>query len=70
MKRLYNQCDEWLRNLSRGQYTVFLGVSGSVGVLVAGLLVNQELFIVQALTMVLVMFGLECAFGLHQKTEE
>ena len=70
VKRLYNRSDEWLRGLSRRQYAVFLGVSTSVGVLVAGLLVSGELPLVQALMMALVMFGLECVFGLHQTTEE
>ena len=70
VKRLYNHIDEWLKGLSRGQYAVFLGVSGGVGVLIAGLLFSEELLLVQALAMALVMFGLECAFGLHQTTEE
>ena len=70
MKRLYDRCDVWLRGLSRRQYAVFFGASGGVGVLVAGLLVSAELPLVQALTMALVVFGLECVFGLHQPTEE
>ena len=70
VKRLYNRSDEWLSCLSRGPYAVFLGVSGGVGVLLAGLLVSEELLLVQALTIFLVMFGLEYTFGLHQTTEE
>jgi len=70
VKRLYGRCDEWLKSLSRGPYAGFLGASGGIGVLVAGLLVSGELFVVQALAMALVMFSLECVFGLHQTTEE
>ena len=70
VKRLYNRIDEQLRDLSRGPYAVFLGVSGGVGVLIAGLLLSAELLFAQAVTMALVLFGLEYAFGLHQTTEE
>ncbi|WP_227355159.1 hypothetical protein [Haladaptatus salinisoli] len=70
VKRLYNRTDEWLRGLSRVRYAIFLGTSGGVGVLAAGLLLGDEFFLVQALTMALVVFGLECAFGLHQTTDE
>jgi hypothetical protein len=69
MRRLYDRGDALLKNLSRGAYAVFLGASTGVGVLVAGLLVSRELLLVQALTVGLVMFGLECAFGLHQTTD-
>ncbi|WP_436345169.1 hypothetical protein [Natronorubrum sp. FCH18a] len=70
MKRLYNRTDEWLMDRSQGAYAVCLGVSAGVGVLVVGLLLGGEFILVQALTMALVMFGLEYAFGLHQTTEE
>ncbi|WP_135534812.1 hypothetical protein [Halostella pelagica] len=70
VKRLYNRSDEWLKGLSRGPYAVFLGISGGVGVLIAGLLVSKDLLLVQALTIALVMFSLEYAFGLHQTTDE
>lgn len=70
IKRIYNRTDEWLMDRSQGQYAVFLGMSGGVGVLVVGLLLGGEFVLVRALTMALVMFGLEFAFGLHQTTEE
>ncbi|ELY99547.1 hypothetical protein C481_14978 [Natrialba asiatica DSM 12278] len=55
---------------SRGQYAVFLEISAGTGVLVAGLPLGTELLLVRALTMALVMFGLERVFGLHQTTQE
>lgn len=70
VKRLYNRSDAWLRDLSRRAYAVFLGASGGVGVLIAGLLISRELLLVQAITITLVMFGLECVFGLHQPSDE
>ncbi|WP_345780918.1 hypothetical protein [Halosolutus gelatinilyticus] len=70
VKRLYNRSDEWVRGLSRGPYAIFLGASAGVGVLVVGLLLSEELLLVQALTMALVMSGLEYTFGLYQTTEE
>lgn len=66
MGRLYDAGDEWLRGLSRGQYAVVLGVSGEVGVLAVGLLLSGDLLVVQAVTMGLVLFGLEYAFGSFQ----
>ena len=69
VKRLYNRGDEWLKSRSRRAYAVFLGLSGGVGVLIAGLLMNGELLLGQALALACVMFGLECAFGLHQTTD-
>lgn len=56
--------------MSRGQYAVFLGLSGGVGILIAGLLLGEEFLLIQALAVALVIFGLECTFGLHQTTEE
>ncbi|WP_338730044.1 hypothetical protein [Haladaptatus sp. DJG-WS-42] len=47
-----------------------MGFSGGIGVLIAGLLLNTEFFLVQALTVAVVMFGLEYAFGLNQPTGE
>jgi len=35
-----------------------------------GLLLGKEFVFVEAITMALVMFGLECVFGLHQTTGE
>ncbi|MBZ6494973.1 hypothetical protein [Natrinema longum] len=69
-KRLYNRTDEWLLDRSQGEYAICLGVSVGVGVLVVGLLLGGKFLLVQALTMALVMFGLEYVFGLHQPTEE
>lgn len=70
VKYLYNRSDTWLKGLSRGKYAVFLGVSGGVGVLIAGLLLSDEFILIQALTVALVMFGLEYVFGLHQTSKE
>ena len=70
MKRLYNRVDEKTLGLSRGSYAVCLGVSGGAGVLVVGLLLKESVLIVQALTMALILFGLEYVFGLNQTTEE
>lgn len=69
VKRLYDRSDTWLRGLSQRSYAAFLGASAGSGVLIVGL-VAGELLLVQALTMALVMFGLECVFGIHQPTEE
>ncbi|MFD1571335.1 hypothetical protein [Halorubrum laminariae] len=62
-KRLYDRGDEWVRGLSRGRYAALLGASAAVGVLGFGLLSSGELLLVRALTMAVVMFGLEYAFG-------
>ena len=70
MRRLYNRVDEWLRGLSRVPYAFFLGTSAGAGVLLVGLLLGKEFVFVEAITMALVMFGLECVFGLHQTTGE
>ncbi|WP_267640553.1 hypothetical protein [Haloarchaeobius amylolyticus] len=69
MWHLYHRVDRWLRGLPRYQYALFFGLSGGVGVLLAGLLVSDEFLILQAGTMALVMFGLEAVFGLHQTGE-
>ncbi|PAU84075.1 hypothetical protein CK500_06470 [Halorubrum salipaludis] len=60
---LYERADEWARGLSRGRYAVLLGASSGGGVLAFGLLVSGDALLVRALTMSLVMFGLEYAFG-------
>ena len=70
VRRSYNRTDEWLKSLSQGQYGVVLGLSAGVGMLVMGLLIADELYLVRAITIALVMFGLEYVFGLHQTTEE
>ena len=69
VKRYYNQVDNWARDLSRARYAAFLGVSAAIGVLIVGLLLSQEFFLVQAVTMGVVMFALEFAFGKFQTTE-
>jgi len=69
IKRLYSRTDGWLRGLSRVPYAFVLGTSAGVGVLVVGLLLSKEFVFVEATTMALVTFGLECVFGLHQTTE-
>lgn len=70
VKRLYDRTDKWLRGLSRVPYAVFLGTSAGIGVFVVGLPLSKEFVFVEAVTMALVVFGLECVFGLHQMTEE
>jgi hypothetical protein len=69
LKRFYGRIDTWARALSQTQYAVFLGLSGGIGVLLAGLAFTQELLVVQALAMALVMVTLEYTFGLHHSTE-
>ncbi|ELY65679.1 hypothetical protein [Natrinema versiforme] len=69
VNRLYDRSDTWLRGLSQRSYAAFLGAATGLGVLVIGL-VTGELLLVRALTMALVMFGLESAFGLWQTTDE
>ncbi|OAQ53378.1 hypothetical protein HTG_07825 [Natrinema mahii] len=63
VKRLYKRSDTWLRGLSRRRYAAVLGLITGIGVLATGFLLSRELLLVQALTMAVVMFGLECAFG-------
>ncbi len=60
---LYDRVDGWARGLSRGRYAALLGGSAGVGVLAVGLVLNGDLLVVRALTMALVMFGLEYTFG-------
>jgi hypothetical protein len=69
IKRLYSRADSWLRGLSRVPYAFVLGTSAGGGVLVVGLLLSKEFVFVEAITMALVTFGLECVFGLHQTAE-
>jgi len=59
---LYNRADEWARGLSRGRYAALLGASPGVGVLAVGLALSGDVLLVRALTMALVMFGLEYTF--------
>lgn len=68
-KRIYNQVDRWAGDLSRTRYAVLLGASAVIGVLIVGLLLSQELYLVRSLTMGVVMFALEVAFGKFQTTE-
>lgn len=70
MKRLYDRVDRWVRTLSQGQYATFLGLSGGLGVLIAGLAISRELRLLQAVTMAVVMFVLEFKFGLHNSSAE
>ncbi|RXK52064.1 hypothetical protein EAF64_04045 [Halorientalis pallida] len=66
MKNLYDSLDEWIRGLSQERCAVLLAVSRGLGVLGVGLLLFAERFLLRALTMALVLFGLEYTFGLHQ----
>mgnify|MGYP000480615682 CR=1 FL=1 len=70
VKRLYNRSDARLRSLSQSWYAVFLGAAGGTGVLIAGLVISAELLVVQAVTMAVVLFGLEYTFGLHQRSDD
>lgn len=70
VKALYNRADDWAKGLSRASYAALLGLSAGIGVLVVNLLLSVEFALIQALTMALVMFSLECVFGIHQTTEE
>lgn len=70
VKHLYSRVDTWLRGLPQGAYAVFYGAAGGVGVLLVGLLLSQELLVVQALMMALVLFSLELVFGINQPTTE
>ena len=69
VRRVYNQADHWARDLSRARYAALLGASAAIGVLIVGLLLSQEFYLVQSLTMGVVMFALEFAFGKFQTTE-
>ena len=70
LRRQYNRVDKWARNLSHARYAALLGASSAVGVLVIGLLLSEDLLLVQALSMGVVMFALEVTFGTFQMTEE
>ncbi len=69
VKRLYNRSDAWLQGLPQGKYAAFLGLAGGVGILIAGYLLSDEFILIQALTMAVVLFSMEYAFGLHQTAE-
>jgi hypothetical protein len=69
VRRIFNYADQWARGLSRARYAVFLGASAAIGVLVVGGLLSEQLYLVQAFTMGVVMFALEYAFGKVQTTE-
>jgi hypothetical protein len=68
VRRLFNQIDQWARDLSRARYAVFLGASAAFGVLVVGLRLSEKLYVVQALTMGFVMLILEYGFGKFQES--
>ena len=69
VRQYFYQADQWARNLSRGRYAILLGASAAIGVLIVGLLLGQEFYVLQALTMGIVLFALEYAFGKYQSTE-
>jgi len=69
VRRLFKQVDQWARGLSRARYAGLLGASAAFGVLIVGLLLSEEWYIVQALTMGFVMLALEYAFGKFQMEE-
>jgi len=63
------QVDRWARDLSRTRYAVLLGASAAIGVLVVSFLLFQEFLLLRALTMGVVMFGMEYAFGAFQRPD-
>lgn len=63
------QADRWASGLSRTRYAVLLGASASIGVLAVGFLLSQTLFLLRALTIGVVMFGLEYTFEEFQTTD-
>ncbi|WP_018256635.1 hypothetical protein [Halomicrobium katesii] len=67
--RLYDRVDAWLRDLSRVPYAAILGTATGLGVLVVGAVLGSGLLVGQAVTMAVVVFGLECVFGLYQTDE-
>ncbi|WP_049982721.1 hypothetical protein [Halorubrum sp. BV1] len=67
---LYDRGDGWVRDLSRGRYAALLGASAAVGVLGVGVLVDGEVLLARALTMALVMFGLEYTFGAFRPSDD
>ncbi len=69
VRRLFRRADQWARGLSRTRYAALLGASAAIGVLTVGLLISQEVLLVQALTMGGVMFALEVTFGQFQGTD-
>ena len=69
-KGLYDRGDEWVRELSRGRYAALLGASAAVGVLGVGVALNGEILLARALTMALVMFGLEYTFGAFRPSDD
>lgn len=70
VRRLYRRVDQWARDLSQPRYAVLLGASSAIGVLTIGLLISEDVLLVQALTIGVVMFTLEAAFGKFQAAEE
>jgi len=69
-KGLYDSGDGWVRGLSRGRYAALLGASAAVGVLGVGVLLNGEILLARALTMALVMFGLEYTFEAFRPSDD
>ena len=70
LKRFYSRTDAWLRDLSRGPYAVFIGISAGLSMLAVSLLVGAEFPYARALTMALVFFSLEYVTGAWQKNAE
>ena len=65
-----NQADRWARGLSNTWYAVLLGASAAIGLLAVGFLLSQEFLLVRALTIGVVMFGLEYTFEAFQTTDD
>jgi hypothetical protein len=52
------------------RYAALLGACAALGVFIVGLLLDEELYLVQASSMALVMFALEYGLGRFQRTDE
>lgn len=69
MKRLnkfFKDVDERVRDLSHRSYSTMIGVMAGLGVISMGPIINNELRIIQAVTVGLVVAGLEQLLGKWQ----
>ena|GEM_PF-486802 len=70
IRQLFGRADQWARGLSRLRYAVLLGASAATGVLIVGLVLSAELYVLQAVTMGVVLVALEYAFGAFQTPQQ
>ena len=59
----YRRMDDWVKGLSHTAYSGFLGLSGGLGVLIAGSVISRELRILDAVTVAVTLFLLEIVLG-------